>query len=74
MNTLYVVTLSSGTPRQRVYRSNYQVYASGPTPAAAGRAALAYLESSMKGGHIARVEGTKALCATPDAVVRPYYL
>ena len=72
MNTLYVVRLSSGAPRQRTFRDHLTCYASGMTPGEAGRRAIAFVDQTMRSGHAARVESATAICKTPEVLVRPY--
>lgn len=71
MKTLFAVDLSSGLPRQRVFRSHYSVFATGETAAAAGRNAIDYVNRAAKGGHLFRVEKTRPICTTPDDVCLP---
>jgi len=71
MKTLYAIKLSSGLPRQRTFRSSHTVLASGETEFRAKLRALQFVGETLKGGHVARAESARPLCATPDDIAIP---
>lgn len=69
MNTLYVIHISSGLPRQRTWRGRRTVVVTGATEKAARTRALVLAQEFLPVNYRPRVEDVKAICRTPDDVL-----